>query len=143
MSRFLAAKHLGSLRPVDDAGRSHADRPRRNGHDRNEAPAKPEAPSHVLALMTLVWQNIDGDAIRPSKTRLPQSRSRRASHASSCRTVRSVSFPAASRSTGWTRRSSPRLERVCDLIARYFMPGVTSDDLKREVALMIGLREAA
>lgn len=29
--------------------------------------------------------------------------------------------------------------RVCDLIAEHFLPGVSSDDLKREVSSMIGI----
>ena len=30
-------------------------------------------------------------------------------------------------------------DRVCDLIAKHFLPGVSSADLKREVEIMIGL----
>lgn len=30
-------------------------------------------------------------------------------------------------------------ERVCDLVAKHFLPGVNSDDLKREVESMIGV----
>jgi hypothetical protein len=33
-------------------------------------------------------------------------------------------------------------DRVCDLIAAHFLPGVTSDQLKAEVETMIGIRKA-
>lgn len=29
-------------------------------------------------------------------------------------------------------------DRVCDLVAKYFLPGVNTDDLRREVSMMIG-----
>jgi hypothetical protein len=29
-------------------------------------------------------------------------------------------------------------ERVCDLVAKHFLPGVNTDDLRREVSMMIG-----
>jgi hypothetical protein len=33
-------------------------------------------------------------------------------------------------------------DRVCDLVAKHFLPGVTSEDLKREVESMIGASAA-
>ena len=33
--------------------------------------------------------------------------------------------------------------RCCDLIAKHFLPGVTSDNLRREVESLIGVRDAA
>src|SRR5690242_2820398 len=61
MSRFLAAKHFGSFRPVDEAGE---DALRKIGHGELvtvEIKQPRNIRHHRLfwALMTIVWQNLD------------------------------------------------------------------------------------
>lgn len=147
MAKFLAIKHFGSLRPADEQGEA-ALRNIKQGATVTVEMRRPRNPKHhrmFWALMTIVHSNMDGDRY-PTVEDL----------------VAAVKIAAGLR----TRIELPNGEvgfipgsiafhnldqsgfdefydRVCDLIAKHFLPGVTSNDLKREVEIMIGVRQAA
>lgn len=146
MARFLASKHLGSLRPCDEAGEV-ALRGMGQGETVMIEMRRPRNIKHhrmFWALMTIVWDNMDHERY-PSVEDL----------------VAAIKISAGLR----TRIELPNGEvgfipgsiafhkmdqvefgkfydRVCDLIAKYFLPGVSTDDLRAEVETMIGVSKA-
>lgn len=138
--KFVARKQLGSLRPVDDAGEQilsgiangdlvmvEVKRPRNIQHHRL-----------YWALVTLVWQN---------QERYPTAEDLHEAIKISVGLRTQITLPNGE--TGYIPGSiafhkmgqdefSQFYDRVCDAIAKHFLPGVTSDELKREVESMIG-----
>jgi hypothetical protein len=147
VARFLAAKSLGSLRPVDDAGEEAL---RRLGHGEVievEIKRKRNIKHHRMywALITLVHQNLDGD-------RYPTAEDLHAAVKIAAGLRTRVELPNGEvgfipGSTAFHRMDQTEFDafydRICDLIAKHFLPGVTSADLKREVRSMIGLGQEA
>lgn len=143
MSRFLAIKHLNALRPADDLGEAAL---RKIGHGEvlSVEIKRPRNVKHhrmFWALMGLVHDNLDHDRY-PTVEDL----------------VAAVKIAAGLRTRielpngdiGFIPGSiafhkmdqdefSKFYDRVCDLIAKYFLPGVNTDDLRREVEIMIGV----
>lgn len=143
MSRFLATKSLGSLRPLDEAGEEalrklgygeivfvEVKRPRNVKHHRM-----------YWALLTLVHENMDGD-------RYPTVEDLHAAVKIAAGLRTRIELPNGE--VGFVPGSiafhkmdqtafSTFYDRVCDLIAKHFMPGVTSAELKREVSGLIGI----
>lgn len=144
MARFLAQKHLGSLRPADEAGED-ALRKIGNGEVVSIELKRPRNIKHhrmFWALMTIVHNNMD-EARYPTVEDLVAA----VKIAAGLRTR--IVLPSGD--VGFIPGSiafhkmdqaafSDFYDRVCDLIAKYFLPGVTSEQLREEVEIMTGLR---
>jgi hypothetical protein len=139
MARFLMRKALGCLRPEDAAGeeamRAYAiddvmmveiRKPRNLAHHRL-----------YWGLMAKVWENTDYPSVEALSGAIKV--------AAGIRTE----FTLPNGTVGWIPGSisfakmdqtefSEFYNKVCDLIAAHFLPGVTSEELKHEVELMIG-----
>ena len=144
MARFLAQKHLGSLRPADSSGED-ALRKIGNGEVVSIEVKRPRNVRHhrmFWALMTIVHENMD-EARYPTVEDLVSA----IKIAAGLRTrivlpsgdvgfiPGSIAFHKMDQS-----QFSEFYDRVCDLIAKHFLPGVTSEQLRAEVETMTGLR---
>jgi hypothetical protein len=145
--KALMAKALGGLRPVDDAGEDMLRAMPQGTLVRVEVKRVRNPRMHRLfwALMTVVWQNLDQD-------RYPTVEDLAAAIKIVAGLRTRIELPNGD--VGFIPGSiafhkmdqtefSEFYERVCDLIARHFLPGVTSEELKGEVEIMVGLRRAA
>lgn len=143
MARFLAQKHFGSLRPADEAG-AEALRKIANGKLVTvEIKQSRNLQHHRLfwALMTTVWNNLEHE-------RYPTVEDF-AGAVKICLGLRTrIELPNGT--VGFIPGSiafhkmdqaefSAFYNRVCDLMAKYFLPGVTSDELRAEVQQMTGI----
>lgn len=144
MAKFLAQKHLGSLRPADDAGHD-ALRKIGNGELVSVEIKKSRNIKHhrmFWALMSIVHENMDheryptvGDltsAVKISaglRTRIDLPNGE----------VGFIPGSIAFHKMDQTAFSE-FYERVCDLIAKHFLPGVSSEALREEVEIMTGIR---
>jgi hypothetical protein len=142
MSKFLVAKMLGALRPVDEAGEDALRKIGQGEIIQIELRRPRNIKHHRLywALVTLVHQNMDGD-------RYPTVEDLHAAIKISAGLRTRIELPNGE--VGYVPGSiafhkmdqtafAEFFDRVCDLVAKYFLPGVTSEDLKNEVELMIG-----
>jgi len=140
--KILAQKHLGALRPADEAG-CEALRKIANGKlVIVEVKQSRNLQHHKLfwALMTTVWENSD-------HSRYPTVEDF-AGAVKICLGLRTrIELPNGTigfipGSIAFHKMDQGEFdkfyERVCDLIAEHFLPGVTSDELRNEVNLMIG-----
>lgn len=144
MAKFIAQKHLGSLRPADDAGHE-ALRKLGNGELVSVVVKKSRNIKHhrmFWALMTIVHDNMDGERY-PTVEDLTAA----VKIASGLRTR--IELPNGE--VGFIPGSiafhkmdqtafSEFYNRVCDLICKHFLPGVDSDALREEVEIMCGVR---
>lgn len=137
------ARHLGSLRPVDEGGEDALRKIGQGELVMVEIKRPRNAKHHRLywALITLVWQNMDGG-------RYPTAEDLHAAVKIAAGLRTTIVLPDGSvgyipGSIAFHKMDQSEFdgfyERVCDLIAKHFMPGVTSEELKREVSLMIGV----
>jgi hypothetical protein len=143
MAKFLAVKHFGSLRPCDEAGEAEL-RKVANGETIELELRRPRNIRHhrmFFALMSIVWEQLDTERY-PTVEDLVAA----VKIAAGLRTrielpSGEVGFIPGSIAFHKMDQSafSGFYDRVCDLIARHFLPGVTSADLKREVEIMIGV----
>lgn len=147
MAKFIAIKQLGALRPADEAG-AEVLRKLANGELLTVEIKRPRSIKHhrmFWALMTVVWNQMDRDkyptvedlagAIKilvglRTRVELPDGLIGFIPG--------SISFHKMDQ-TGF----DDFYNRVCDLIAEKFLPGVTSDELRHEVSLMIGTSTGA
>jgi hypothetical protein len=143
MSRFLAIKHLNSLRPADEAG---AEALKKIGHGEvvtieTKRPRNVKHHRMFWALMSIVHDNIDHD-------RYPSVEDLVAAVKISAGLRTRIELPNGE--VGFIPGSiafhkmdqdefSKFYDRVSDLIAKHFLPGVNKDDLRREVEIMIGV----
>lgn len=141
--RFLAVKNLGSLRPVDQTGE---DALRKLGHGQIvtvEVRRPRNIKFHRLywALITIVWEQMDEE-------RYPTSEDLHAAIKIAAGLRTRIVLPDGT--IGFIPGSiafhkmddtafSAFFDRVCNLIAKHFLPGVTEAELRNEVALMIGV----
>lgn len=143
MTRFLAAKSLGSLRPVDDVGEDALRKIGQGEVIEVEIKRRRNIKHHRMywALITLVWQNMDGD-------RYPTAEDLHAAVKIAAGLRTTIVLPNGDvgyipGSTAFHKMDQTAFDafydRVCDLIAKHFLPGVTSAELKREVRSMIGI----
>jgi hypothetical protein len=144
MAKFLAQKHLGSLRPADDAGQD-ALRKIGNGELVSVEIKKSRNIKHhrmFWALMSIVHENMDHE-------RYPTVEDLTSAVKISAGLRTRIELPNGE--VGFIPGSiafhkmdqtafSEFYERVCDLIAKHFLPGVTSDALREEVEIMTGIR---
>ncbi|MCX7320425.1 MAG: DUF1367 family protein [Hyphomicrobiales bacterium] len=142
--KFIAQKHLGALRPTDEAGQD-ALRKLGNGELVTVEFRKSRNIKHhrmFWALMSIVHQNMDHDRY-PTVEDLTSA----IKIAAGLRTR--IELPNGE--VGFIPGSiafhkmdqaafSEFYDRVCDLIAKHFLPGVESDALKEEVEIMCGMR---
>jgi hypothetical protein len=142
--KFVAQKHLNSLRPADDAG-CEALRKLSNGDLVTVEIKKSRNIRHhrlFWALMTVVHDNMDHERY-PSVEDLAAA----IKIAAGLRTR--IELPSGE--IGFIPGSiafhkmdqiafSAFYDRVCNLIAKHFLPGVDSDALKEEVEIMCGMR---
>lgn len=144
MAKFLAQKHINSLRPADETG-SDALRKVANGDFVTIEIKQPRNIHHhrlFWALMTIVWDNADHERY-PTIEDLTAA----VKIASGLRTrielpngeigfiPGSIAFHKMDQTA-----FSAFYNRVCDLVAKYFLPGVSSDSLRQEVEIMTGIR---
>ena len=142
MARFLAQKHLGSLRPTDSSGED-ALRKIGNGEVVSIEVKRPRNVRHhrmFWALMTIVHENMD-EARYPTVEDLVSA----IKIAAGLRTrivlpsgdvgfiPGSIAFHKMSQD-----EFSAFYDRVCDLICKHFLPGVESAALREEVSIMVG-----
>jgi len=147
MARFLAVKHLNSFRPSDENGEEVM---RKIGHGEMvmiEVKRPRNLAHHKLfwALMTLVWEQLDSE-------RYPTVEDLVAAIKIAAGLRTRIELPNGDvgfvpGSIAFHKMSqddfSAFYERVCDLIEKHFLPGVTKDELRSEVETMIGLRKVA
>lgn len=143
MARFLAIKSLNSLRPADELGEAAL---RKIGHGEvvSIEVKRPRNIKHhrmFWALMGLVHDNIDQE-------RYPTVEDLVAAIKIAAGLRTRIELPNGD--IGFIPGSiafhkmdqdefSKFYDRVCDLIAKHFLPGVNTDDLRREVEIMIGV----
>jgi hypothetical protein len=143
MARFLAQKHFGSLRPADEAGAEVLRKIANGKFVTVEVKQSRNLQHHRLfwALMTTVWNNLEHDryptvedfagAVKiclglRTRIELPNGTIGFIPGSIAFHNMDQVAFSAF-------------YDRVCDLIAEHFLPGVSSDELRREVEIMIGV----
>lgn len=142
MSRFLVAKHLGALRPCDEAGEEALRGMGQGEIVECEIKRRRNIKHHrkYWALISIVHQNIDGD-------RYPSVEDLHAAIKIAAGLRTRIELPDGTigfipGSIKFHRMSqddfSKFYERVCDLIAKHFLPGVTSAELEAEVETLIG-----
>jgi hypothetical protein len=144
MTKFFAAKHLGSLRAIDQAGEEiignvgqgeivqlEIKRPRNIKHHRM-----------YWALVTLVHENLDGDRYKTADDL--HAALKVAAGIGSRIVLPSNEVVVIPGSIAFHKMDQTAFDefydRICDLIAKHFLPGVTKADLKNEVALLIGAK---
>ncbi len=140
--KFLAAKHLGSLRPVDAAGEEILHRLGNGQLVEIEIRRPRNIRFHRLyfALVTLVWEQLD-------ETRYPTPEDLHEAIKIAAGLRRRIVLPDGT--IGFIPGSiafhkmddtefSAFFDRVCNLVAKHFLPGVTDTELKAEVEIMIG-----
>lgn len=140
MARFLVHKHLGSLRPVDAAGEDVLRKIGIGELVEVEIKRRRNIRFHRLywALVTLVWENSDTE-------RYPTADDLHAAIKIAAGLRTRVELPDGTQgfipgSIAFHKMSaddfSAFFERVCDLVAKHFMPGVTNAELRAEVEAM-------
>jgi hypothetical protein len=144
MAKFLAQKHLGALRPADEAG-SDALRKIANGQLVTiEVKQSRNIQHHRLfwALMTIVHDNMDHE-------RYPTVEDLTAAVKIAAGLRTRIELPNGDvgfipGSIAFHKMDQAAFgafyERVCDLIAKHFMPGISSEALREEVEIMTGTR---
>ncbi len=144
MAKFLATKHFGALRPCDEIGEAAL---RKIGHGeviQIEIRMPRNANHHRMfwALMSIVWDNMDHE-------RYPTVEDLVAAVKISAGLRTRIQLPNGEvgfvpGSIAFSKMDQAAFgefyERVCDLIAKHFLPGVTSAQLREEVEIMIGVR---
>jgi hypothetical protein len=142
MTRFLAHKHLGSLRPVDTNGED-ALRGIGNGElIEVEIKRRRNIKFHrkYFALITLVWENMDQE-------RYPTIEDLHAALKIAAGLRTRIELPDGTLgfipgSIAFHKMDQGAFDRffnrVCDLVAKHFLPGVTSEELRHEVETLIG-----
>lgn len=142
MTKFLAMRKLGALRPIDEAGieaLSHVG----EGEIIQVSYSRPRSlKMHRMfwALMTIVWSNLDHGRY-PTVENLVAAVKISTGHrelivlpgGAEVYVPKSISFAAMDQD-----EFNAFYNRVCDLIAAHWLPGVTSEELRAEVKIMIG-----
>lgn len=143
MARIFAQKHLHSLRPVDDAG-AEVLRKIKQGEIVTVDIKKPRNIRHhrmFFALMNIVFENTERDTY-PTLDDVVGA----VKIAAGIRTriaLRGGEIGYMPGSISFSKMDQTQFnefyDRVCDLVAQHFLPGIDQDDLRSEVESMIGL----
>jgi hypothetical protein len=147
MARFLAVKNFGSLRPVDASGEDVLRKIKQGAVVSIEVKRPRNIRFHRLyfGLVTLVHENMDSE-------RYPTPDDLHAAFKIAAGIRTRIELPNGE--VGFIPGSiafhsmtedefSAFYDRICDLVALHFLPGVDKDDLRLEVANMIGLPAVA
>lgn len=144
MAKFIAQKHLGALRPADEAG-SDALRKIANGEIISIEIKRPRNIRHhrmFWALMTIVHDNMDHE-------RYPTVEDLTAAIKIAAGLRTRIELPNGDvgfipGSIAFHKMDQAAFgefyDRVCDLIVKFFLPGVDSEALREEVEIMTGIR---
>ncbi len=148
MVKVLMAKHLGSLRPIDEAGEIVLQGMAMQAVVEVEIRRIRNVQHHRLfwALMSLVWEQIDDKERFPTVEDLVTEvkiitghYTRRDMVVEGKRypvlTPKSISFAAMDQTT-----FSAFFERCVDWVVTNILPGVSRDDLREELELMTGIK---
>lgn len=140
--KFVCRKLMGTLRPVDPVGEDALAKIKNNDLVMVEVKRARSIQHHRLywALIGKVWENVD-QMLFPSADNLSDCIKIMAGHrimiampdGSTAFQAKSIAFHRMDQT-----EFSAFYERVCDVIAEHFLPGVTSAELRAEVELMIG-----
>jgi hypothetical protein len=141
--KALFAKSFGSLRPVDDAGKEALAKLGNGEIVQLELKRPRNIRFHRLywALLTVVHDNIDGD-------RYPTVDDLHAAVKIAAGLRTRIELPDGTigfipGSIAFHKMDNDEFgrfyDRVCDLVAKHFLPGVDSEALKAEVEQMIGV----
>lgn len=141
--KFMAVKHLGSLRPTDSAGE---DALRKLGQGQLveielRRPRNVRFHRMYWALVTLVWEQLDEE-------RYPTAEDLHAAIKIAAGLRTRIELPDGT--IGFIPGSiafhkmteddfAAFFDRVCRLISKHFLPGVTDAELRAEVSNMIGI----
>lgn len=140
--KILCQKHLGGLRPADDASLESLNKLKHGELVTVEVKRPRNAAHHRLywALISLVWENLDQE-------RYPSAEDLHAAVKIAAGLRTRIVLPSGEigfipGSIAFHKMSQADFDAfyntVCDLMSKHFLPGVTSDELKREVQQMIG-----
>lgn len=145
MSKFLAQKHLGALRPADEAGCEALRRIGNGALVSVEIKKSRNIQHHRLfwALMSIVWDNMDHE-------RYPTVEDLTSAVKISAGLRTRIELPNGE--VGFIPGSiafhkmdqtafSEFYDRVCDLVCEHFLPGVENAALREEVEIMTGIRQ--
>lgn len=141
--KILCQKTLGTLRPADDASRNALTKIKNGDYVTVEVKRPRNSKMHRLywALISLVWENLDQE-------RYPSAEDLHAAVKIATGLRTTIVLPDGTHgfipgSIAFHKMTQDEFtafyDRVCDLMAKHFLPGVTSAELKREVQEMIGL----
>jgi hypothetical protein len=142
--KFLARKQFGTLRAIDEAGEDALRRLANGAMVQVEIKQPRNVRHHRLywSLVSLVWQN----QREPNRYETPEELHEAIKIAAGLRTEITLPdgrigfIPGSIAFHKMSQDDFSRFyDRVCDLVAKHFLPGVTSDELKREVESMIGI----
>lgn len=143
MAKVLMVKSLGSLRPADVAGEEMLSKIAMGKFVTVEI-KQPRNIKHLRlywALVGIVWENIDGD-------RYPTTDDLHAAIKISAGLRTRIELPDGTvgfipGSIAFDKMEQVEFDqffnKVCDLVAKYFLPGVSSEALRNEVMQMTGL----
>lgn len=141
--KFLAVKHLGSLRPADAAGEEALRKLGQGQLVEIELRRPRNVRFHRMywALVTLVWEQLDEE-------RYPTAEDLHAAIKIAAGLRTRIELPDGTLgfipgSIAFHKMSEDDFaaffDRVCGLVAKYFLPGVTDAELRAEVASIIGV----
>jgi hypothetical protein len=147
MARFLAQKVLSGLKPVDANGEEALRKIKAGAVVMVEVkrPRNVAFLRQYWALVDIVWENMDSDRY-PS----PEDLHAAIKIAAGIRTR--IELPNGEvgfipGSVAFHKMDEAAFhkfyDRVCDLVAKHFLPGVDQDELRAEVERLIGVRWAA
>lgn len=147
MAVFLASKQLGALRPVDDCGQEALRKIAQGSIVSIEVKRPRNVKFHRMfwALMSIVHENTDGE-------RYPTVEDLVAAVKISAGLRTRIELPNGEigfipGSIAFAKMTQDEFDafysRVCDLVSKYFLPGVSAEELRGEVETMIGIRKVA
>lgn len=145
MATLLLAKKLRALYPVDEAAE---DIVRRMGQGEivEVTMRRPRNPKHhrkYFALLGLVWEQLDHSEYPTIETLLTELKIRTGHYDRRDLLVDGKRYPVLTpKSISFANMDQTEFEaffdRCCDHIAKDVLPGITREDLRREVSILIG-----
>lgn len=144
MTKFLACKNLGALRPADEAGQEALAKIGNGELVTVEVKKSRNIKHHRMfwALMSIVHENLDHD-------RYPTVEDLTAAVKIAAGLRTRIELPNGETgfipgSIAFAKMDQTAFDafynRVCDLICKHFLPGVTNEALREEVEIMTGVR---
>lgn len=143
-SRLVFVNTAGGLMPADSRAEEWRGKVKLGSLVVIDPPKQPRNVNHhrlYWALIDVVWQNIDQE-------RYPTREDLHEAIKVSAGLRKRFELPDGTvgfipGSIAFHKMSQPEFaafyDRVCDIVAKYFLPGVTAEQLKRQVSEMIGI----